>query len=201
MDIENTTRKQIMGDLRGKYDIAPKKGYKPDLSFAILNMGESFRHLYSWELKGFKSNAILCSIRNSYEQESLNKYRFFSKTTITGRYFILVLNPEIELPELIMRPAYAVDRVSNLFLRFDNKLKGRKVFNKNFIVETENIELTRKILHKDFTDFIENDKNLYIEISTGQILIKFEEEQSYETTNRIIEIGLLLDDILYNYVA
>lgn len=199
MDQENKIRYQVINELKKKYSIRPLKGFYPDLlNFNIINKGADFKQLYTWEIIDFSFKTFLCSIRNSFEIESLNNYYYFSSNKKQGRYFYLLIETNKILPNLIIRPSYFNDKIGDFFLNFDVKIKGFKKFNRSFVLETNSKKESSIILTKEFIENISEEKNLYLEINDGKVLLKFEKGQEINDVNRLIEIGFILDKIIKN---
>ena len=196
MEEENKPLEQIINTLENNYTLQSDHEIKPNLSFPVLNQGEFFKLLFTWKIGNFKSNTLLCSIINSYEVDGINTYTYFSKTKVIEEYLILYIESEKSIPDFIIRPAYFVDRLGNFFLRFDRKIKNRKVFNKNFIVESSDNKRLLTILKDPLIDEIKLEKNLYIEANEGRILIKYEQKQDLKIAERLLKIGEKFDQIL-----
>jgi hypothetical protein len=195
---ENQLRAKVINRVKKNTSISPIKGFKIELEpFKITRKGQNYSFLYAWSLDDFYCKSYICSLRNSFEVKRINNYYFQETVSLTGRYFGLFIQSPINIPEFTIRPAYFSDRLTNVFLKFDRKIKNQKEFNSKYILESQaDLSDLQTIISKELIEYLINQKNFYLESKNSKIFLKHEKELDIENTIHLLRIGEIIDNTI-----
>lgn len=149
---------------------------------------------YTWKLVEFDFDAYLLNIRNSYKEEGSSTFLTKVEYDKESRHNAVIIKTKFELPELIIRPKFIRDRITNVFLNFDIKLSNREKFNKKYILESSsNKKILDRLISSNLTDELIKHSQFSLEFKEGYILLKFEKEFNLEDSINMIKIGKLIE--------
>jgi hypothetical protein len=193
--------KRVMQIMKAKYRLEGKRDLFFDLdSFLILKKGNFFKHLYTWELLDFANKSYLLSISNSYriEEEGFN-WDLKRTTELINRYNAVLILTSLNFRNMIIRPKKFKEKIANLFLSFDVKLKNNPNFNKKYILESNaKVEKLELFLTNRIVSRLNLLENFNLEIINSAILMRFDNALNIEDSMQLIEIAKLIDDEIQN---
>ncbi|MEQ6124945.1 hypothetical protein AAON49_12120 [Pseudotenacibaculum sp. MALMAid0570] len=115
------------------------------------------------------------------------------KTDLITYHDAVLIKFDSFLPDLTIRPNNINEKVANLFLRFDIKLKNRKRFNNLYVLESNtNSEKLERLLSVAITDELILYNNLNIDFKNQSILLRFDEEVNKENSTSLIKLAKLI---------
>jgi hypothetical protein len=143
------------------------------------------------------------SLKNSYETEAGGVEVGSALGVINHIEYpqiVILIKSNLELPNLNIRPFYLNEKIANIFLNFDVKLKDREKFNSKYILESKaEIAKLQKLLSINLTTKIASYEDFSLEIIDANILLKFERDITIEKVMVLYDIASLLDKELTIY--
>ena len=188
--------RQILIFLKKEFKLEFVKNKRFNLKkYSIIEKGEYLKVMSYWKLTGFNLEAYLLNIRNSYvAQESGSVGESFIPVTFENKNSAIIIRSKYDFPEVIIRPAKTRDRLANVFLNFDIKLSGRKLFNRKYILESNSNQiLVEKFISKNITNELIKHQEFNLESKKNSILFKFEREFNQEDVIKLIKIGEIIE--------
>lgn len=197
MSDEELVLKQTLLNLKDSWNLIPDKKRQVNLdNFTSLTKGDALHTIYSWQCPDVSLNTYLVEYDNSYRLNIVKAEKDYSPSLRVSRYLCCYTTFDHDFPDFVIRPNNFADRLANLFLRNQVKIKAVPDFNHKYILESAKEAIIEKFLGDTLLKLVLETDKVHIEVRNNKCLVFFHEPAFLNKEyNKMLKIAKVLSVI------